>query len=87
MLPKLSRSLAPAGLVAVLLPVAVLAQGAVPEVAPADVEVVVTAPLPGSEVERAKVPTTPRSCVQRTCSVPARPARFVPWTNVSAGWR
>jgi len=57
MLPKLSRSLAPAGLVAVLLPVAVLAQGAVPGAAPADVEVVVTAPLPGSEVERAKVPT------------------------------
>jgi len=36
---------------------AALGQSAMPEQAPADIEIVVTAPVQGSEIERGKVPT------------------------------
>ncbi len=69
MVRGLGRGLARAGLIVALLPAVALAQEVVPG-APPDVEVVVTAPLAGSEIERAKVPTNTqvlrRDDLQRT---------------------
>ena len=56
----------------------------VPVDVPVDMEVVVTAPLAGSEIERGKVPSTPASCGARTCNALARPARCARWTSGSA---